>query len=234
MTQRAQVPPGLPTAPALPPPPPPGEARLITDPNDREVLTARVEVDARTALTRALKEYLEQLSIVDRGGAEHRLKQVVEVWAEPMEVAVMPSAAIYGAARGTWDASSFTPSLNPSQRLPDPDGRYVIKPCEYVQDLVIDVWASTPAVRSILASMIEKELSPVEWMYGMRIEVPYYHGARAVFEPRYADYQDSEPDAPKNWRRALLVVTGRIPVVRVVGMPLNRTTVTISTGVGVK
>lgn len=228
-TRSPQIPPGLPTAPRLPPPPPPGQARLITQPDDREVLTARYEVDARTALTRSLKEYLEQLFIVDGAGGEHRLKQVVEVWAEPEDMAVLPSAAIYGAARGAWDSSQFTPGINPDLRIAAPDNRWVVKTCEYVQDLVIDLWAAEPPVRSILASMIEKNLSPVEWMYGMRLEVPYYHGARATFEPRYADYVDTEVQSAQRKRRAQLVVTGRIPVIRVVGLPLMVTEATIAT-----
>jgi hypothetical protein len=224
----AQVPPGYPVAPRLPPPPSPGEAQLVTDAEQREVLTSRREVDARTALTRSLKEYLQQLVVVDPGGADLRFKEVFETWAEPETVAVFPSAAIYGAARGAFDASCFTPVQNPAEILPVEDGRYVVKPCEYVQDLVIDIWAADIGVRSMLSAMTEEELSPVLWMYGMRLMVPYYHGVHAVFEPRFADYLESEDAARKRWRRCLITITARIPVVRLVGLPLTIPTVKLT------
>ncbi len=228
----ARIAPGLPTAPRLPPPPPTGESRIVLEPDEQEVLTARREVDARTALTRGLREYLAQLSITDEGGAEHRFLEVMDVWAEPEDVARLPSAAIYGAARGRYDASSFTPALSLSQRIPLPDGRWVVKPCEYVQDFVIDVWAAEPDVRSILAAMVEEELSPVDWMYGMHLVVPYYHSAVAAFSAVDADYQDSEADAQKRWRRAKFIVTGRIPVLRIKGIPLMDPTIKLTVDAG--
>jgi hypothetical protein len=89
-------------------------------------------------------------------------------------------------------------------------------------NLTIDVWSTENRARMSLVAGLEQALSPVEWMFGVRIDLPFYFGARAEYEPISVQYQDSEESATRRYRRAILVVSGRVPVYRIIPLPRAR------------
>lgn len=203
----------LPADVALPKPPP-GGTRLIVLPNDRQAeLTLRCETDCRTALTRGVKEYLEQLEMDWHDGKRVRLVKVKQTWAEPEVLAEYPSAAVYAVGSGDYDQSG---SLSPSvKRLSD--GTTYTEPAEYTVQIVVDVFCTDPLQRVAIGKMLEDAFDPVEWMSGFRLELPHYHGVRATFEKTQSQYMDTELDAQRKLRRQQFLLNGKVGQIRVLG-----------------
>ncbi len=105
--------------------PPKGRSCLITKPSKSQLLTSNRETDARTALKRGLKEYLETLSFTAPGGRTVAFERVVDVWADHEVKVVFPSAIVYSIGEGSYDASGFTPSV--STRCVTEDGFFISK-----------------------------------------------------------------------------------------------------------
>lgn len=188
---------------------PPGRTRLISNPDDLQVMTRDYETDARTAITRGLKEYLEQLVVNWPGGRQSKFAKVFQTWAEPEVPAEYPSAVVYATEPGTYDARNFTPS---TEQLAD--GFVIRLSAEFVQNVVVEVWTTDPKERVALVKMLEDAFSPVDWMYGFRLELPHYHNMRATFEPMTMAYDDSADDAQRRYRRVIMVLTAHVAVVR--------------------
>lgn len=200
--------------------PPIGRTRLMATPDDKQVLTTNQETDARTALSRGLKEYLEQLEWTASGGRRIRFERVLDVWAEPEDgKAGYPSAVVQGAGAGTYDASKLSPSADSKDRLPN--GLYLLSPCELTQTLQVEVWASDSEERLAIVAMLEQALiAPTSWLYGIRLALPHYFGLVAEYEFTGLNYLDSEQDAGRRKRNAVITLTGRVPVARAVALPL--------------
>lgn len=202
--------------------PPPGKARLITSRDDKQTYSANRETDTRGALTRGVAEILEQLSAQAQGGRVMRFKKVRDDYAEPEQTAVYPSAVVRTIGAGTYDASSFTPEISKDSRIPGPDGRYVVKLAELKQDLALEIWATDKKERAELVSALESYLNPVDFMYGFRLELPFYFNARATFELTSVVYEDDEETAMRRYRRALFTVAATVPLLKLATFPLAR------------
>ena len=199
--------------------PPPGKTRLITRSDDVATFTANRETDVRTALTRGIAEYLEQLEAQALGGRKLTFKKVLDTWAEPERQAQYPSLSILTPSPGSYDASGFTPSVDPKERLPAPDGRYVVKLAEFSVDMTLEVWANDPKERAELTAALEEMLNPVVYMYGFHLELPHYYNLRATYEMTSLQYPDAEEDAMRRYRRSLFVVHGNVPLVKLAAFP---------------
>lgn len=195
---------------AIKPPPRPASS-LVRDPNTANQLTGYRETDTHTAMARGLAEYLAQQSI-EIGGRKLQLTTYT-TWAEPEAQVSYPAAAI-GADAGIYDRS-LVPSI--VQTL-DKDLRLVAF-SEFSQELTVDLWATDPKERLYLVAMIEEALNPVEWMYGMRLILPFYHSATAVYELLSSQYVDSSDDALAKYRRALFTVRSTITAYRTLSFP---------------
>lgn len=206
------------TAPSAPPPPPPGVGRLITRPDDKIGYTANRECDARGALMRGLSEYLEQVQ-ADINGRKLRFKKVNDAWADPEQHAKMPSVALYTLSPGTYDAVPMTPVVDPTERLADPDGRYVVKTSDFTQDIIVEAWAPTVAERNAIGGMLEDAFNPVQWRYGFFIELPYYFGLRGDYSLKDNSVPESDEDASKNIRKMQFTITASVPVVKLYKFP---------------
>ena len=176
------------------------------------------ETDCRTALTRGLAEYISQLYIDWNGGRQFAFRRVFDAWAEPEDEADYPSCAIYSDADGLYDASKFT-SGDPGARVQLPSGEYLISSCEFVLDIQIDVWATDSVQRMGLVAMLERDLDPTDFRYGLLLELPHYFNERASFEKTSMRYIDNEDAAQRRIRRAQITVTGRVPVIRLASLP---------------
>ena len=208
------------TPPTDPVRPPQGLTRLLLDPAEKTEFTANKETDCRTALTRGLKEYIEQMRGAAPGGREIIFKQVLQTWAEPELPARYPSAIVYGMVEGTYDASRFTPGVSAGHRIPEPDGRFLMQMAEYVADLTLEVWCTDPNERMDFAMFLEDALNPTDFMYGFRLVLPHYFNARASFEMKALAYADTEEEAKRRYRRAVFTLEGRVPLIKLVGIPL--------------
>jgi hypothetical protein len=199
------------------------KAKLISKPGIPVAYTADQETDARTALTRGLAEYLAQIVFPAPGGRELRFDKVLDTWAEPEDGAKFPRAIVYGTGIGIYDAGSLTPDLPTARnRLPAPDGRYLISSCAFVQDLTVEVWANDPAARRAIAAGLESALLPVDWMFGFVLELPFYFNERATYTLKDMAYPDNEQDAMRRYRKAVFTITGEVPVVNLFTYPLAK------------
>lgn len=184
---------------------------LVRDPNTANQLTGYRETDTHTAMARGLAEYIGQQSI-EIGGRKLQLTTYT-TWAEPENQVSYPAAAV-GATAGVYDRS-LVPSI---VKTLDNDLRLVAF-SEFSQELTLEVWATDPKERSYLVAMVEEALNPVEWMYGMRLILPFYHSATAVYEMKGSQYVDSSDDALAKYRRAVFTVQGTITAYRTLSFP---------------
>jgi hypothetical protein len=86
-------------------------------------------------------------------------------------------------------------------------------------DMVLDIWATDPLMRQNLVAMMEEALNPVDWRYGMLLELPFYFNERGTYEMIRMAYIDSEDVAQQRVRRARVTVRGRVSVTRLAKAP---------------
>jgi hypothetical protein len=189
--------------------------RAILSANDPQILSYVRVTDARTALARGLQEYLQSLSIVWEGGRLITLKDVKVTWATPEDPTVYPSAVLVGAADAVYEASSFTPKLIQVQE--GADSRYIRQVAELTQEFQLVLWTTDPVERMAMTAMVEDALSPAEFMYGLRLELPFYWNVRATYSPQSLLYDDNSADAQRRWRRSIINLTGHVPQMHPVG-----------------
>jgi len=191
--------------------------KLVRRADTKQVLTDVRETDTRTALTRGLAEYLETLSINWTGGRASRFKQVFQTWAEPESVAEYPSAVVYAVGDGTYEDSVLSPTL-----IHLPGTRYYLRQvAELRLNMTVEVWATDPKERMALTAMLEDAFDPHEFMTGLRLELPHYHGQRATFEKLSMAYEDAPDTAQRRWRKSVFSMSGHITQLRRVGnLPL--------------
>jgi len=190
------------------------KARLIITPTEPIVYTAAHEFDARTAIIQGLADYIEGLSFDAQGGRHVAIRRTFASWAEPEDEARYPAAYISSPGEGSYDASRLTPSVDHTERLAQPDGRYVVHVSEFVAALALEVWANDPKERMYLAMMLEDSLCPLDYRYGLLLELPYFYGLRASYEPTSSRYQDSSEDSMKRYRVVTFSLTASVPMVR--------------------
>lgn len=184
---------------------------LVRVPGFRPQLTGVRETDVHTAMSRGLAEYLSQQQI-DIGGRLLRLT-TFSTWAEPEQNVSYPAAGV-GAASGKYDRS-FTPKILETL---DADVR-LFGYSEFTQELTVELWATDPKERLYLVAMIEEALNPVDWMYGCRLQLPFYHGTTATYELTSSQYTDSADDAMKKYRKATFTVSGNVQAIRLLRLP---------------
>ena len=197
-------------------------ATLVVDPAARFTLSARREVDARTAVTQALADYLVSLSGTDPLGVPVRLKRVFADQPEQEAgLAEYPSATITVPPPPIYDAADLSPRVTAADRLPLPDGRWLVKTgAELVAELKLDCWCTQEEERVQVAALVEDALHPVEWMHGFRLRVPYYAGQVVTYLPKSVQYLDTE--AQTRYRLAQFMLEARVNVVRFAAFPQAR------------
>lgn len=199
----------------------PGETVVLLDPRVREVLTVNAETDATSALTRGLAEYLASLAAPVAESPDEGLlfRRVVDTWADVEQNAEYPAAAVYSADLGTYDEERCTPE---TIDLDTPAGDVLRHVSELVTTLTVEVYATDRVERVRLVHALERALCPTDWMVGVRLALPHYHGAHAAFRFESVQYFDDEQNAQVRRRRATLTVNAgtsvyvasRAPVMR--------------------
>jgi hypothetical protein len=186
---------------------------LITDPEEREVVTSFSECGARDALARGLLDYVKSLFPVSGpAGKELRLNFASEWWARPDDDALYPSAVVRADDRGTLDDPSTTPRVKPVRTR---EGEWVMESAEYVTTLRLEIRTSDPEARTGFAALLEGALAhPNDWMYGLRIMLPFYFGRHAEYEPVQDSYEDDADAASTLHRVHVWLFTARVPLTR--------------------
>lgn len=185
--------------------PPIGQTRAILAPGDREALSTYCEEDVRTAIARGLREYLEQLEI-DWKGRPLRFVEVAQTWADNEQPAKFPAAVLVASEQLVYDRSNLSPQVI---RAASGEGLRLV--CEGVQQFRLVIWANDKVERAGLVAMVETAMTPTTWMYGLRLELPFYFNARAVYEPLGVSYDDASDATQKRWRIATMAITGVLP-----------------------
>lgn len=198
------------------------ETRLVLDAaNPPMKLTARKECDVRTALTRGLAEYVSQLRATAAGGRRVLFKRSSEQYEEPETRAAYPSAVVTTVGEGKYDSSNLTPSVG-GEQIKAPDGRFVVRVCEYTQVLNLDAWANDIEERAALADALEDALTPTENRFGLILELPFYFNQRATYTLLGLSFSDTEDTAKKRYRIATFSLEGRIVFTKLKALPLAR------------
>jgi hypothetical protein len=197
-----------------------GKTTLVTRADVPVVLSANRTTDCRTALTRGLKEYLEQLDVIALGGRQVKFKKVLETWGEPETPSEMPSAVVYSLDAGIYEASNFKPVVSARDRLPD--GSYLLKYSEYATSLMVETWINDPKARIDFVAALEDAFDPVDFMGGFRLDLPHYYGARAEFVLQKSAYADNQDDAMHRHRIAQFTLTGRVSKLKPMSYPIAK------------
>jgi hypothetical protein len=200
--------------------------------NERPEPLPDAVTDTHLALTRGIAEYLSQQSREGTGGRVLRFVKTFEQWAAPEMRAEYPSVGVYAQERGRYDASQLTPSIEHEfDKDSQEQRRVLVKRAEFVQQLLVDVWAKDNGERTALMLLCEEALSPTLFMFGCRLYLPHYYGQAAIIEPVGMGYVE-EPDAQlRNERRSVLLVEARVDAMALVSLPVGRLQVagTVST-----
>jgi len=199
--------------------PPNGRAFLVNQRTPPIVHNANQECDARLAVCRGLAEYIADLSFDAQGGRKVKFKHVNEEWAEPEEQSEYPAAKIGLKGPGVYEARSLSPSIDIKERVPQPDGRYLIVPCDFVTDLGVEVWCTDPEERSAMISALEIAFLPNAFKYGFDLQLPYYFNCRATYVLTEIAVDDDGDLAIKRLRIATLTLKVRVPFIRLFSFP---------------
>lgn len=208
--------------------PPPDSTTLVPPRTPRNSpFTAVKLTDSRTALTRGLADYIATLVTETDDGRLLRFEQVFDVWAEPENIAIFPSAIAYTTSPGVYESKSLGGGLNSNCAIPAPDGRFLVTPAEYVVDITVEIWATDIQERMLLVSAMEDLFNPFIGQYGFTLQLPHYHNVRATYELLQMGYMDSETSAIRRDRRAVFTLSGSVPVVKLVIVPTAKPSVTV-------
>lgn len=184
-------------------------------------LSLSQETDTRTAIVRGLCEYLEDMEFSYFGEREFRLKKAFENWAEFEANAEYPCVFVGDQGDGEYDSSKLTPSVEMTD-MDSPNGLYLVNYGEYSQVLTIQLWATDPVERMALMAMMESQLNPLEWKYGVSVVLPHYFNAVCTFELRYCKYDESREQSMQRYRIGLMSVEARVPLLRLSSYPTAR------------
>jgi len=215
VTAAVRIPPGAsaPTAQAT---------QLILEPDVRQVFTDHCSTDAKTAVSKGIKEFLSQLEAVTPGGRTLRFLKTYDTWADAEDSAEFPSAIVDVSAEGTYDPASFTPALSDGAPTVLGANVYLLSTVELVQPVSITIWHDDPTGRMKLMAMLEDAFAPVDWRYGVRLMLPHYHGVHMNVSPRGAAYADDTMTALRRHRNATMRLDAVLPVLRVTTKPSAR------------
>lgn len=199
---------------------PVGLTRLVGSTGDKQpAFTANQETDARGALTRGLAEYIAPLSGVAFGGRKVRFKNVYDEFSEPEDHAEYPSVVITLQGPGVYEARTLAPTLDPLERIPPPDGRYLMVFADFVQDVSVECWCNSPEERMSVTALLERSFNPWPNKYGFNLEFPHYFNVRGSYSMTNLLISDTGDDANRRIRIAAFTLSCRVPLVSLFSFP---------------
>lgn len=198
----------------------PATTRLVDRRDEPVAYTDVQETDARTALARALAEYVRQVEVVGLGGRAVKLAAVRDEWAEPDEKARYPYACVDAEGAQQYDSSGLQPKITPVTAVAQA-GRhaYIIHQSNLTATLRLGVWCTDKEQRVAVCAALERAFWPVTFTSGFRLDMPHYFGARARFEARSGEYADAPDEALRGHFRVSFVLAAEGPVIRLERRP---------------
>lgn len=186
-------------------------------------------VDGRTVALRILREYLSALVFYRPGTVDPRTDvqgdaipfQIAEdhihIEMPDNEVALSkyPAIALLSNGEAEYDMIGLTAYVEESTRDRYGFGTVVQWQQEFIEEIAVEIWASSkPERRSILAGL-ENALVPTEQMYGVRFRMPEYFDQLVCFTPLSRTLVENE-DGARNRRTARIIVQMRFNQVALV------------------
>lgn len=169
-------------------------ASLVTDYDfdAAAALTSRRTVDLRTAMARALLEYLAPV-VADLGGRTTQNVASVLQWGMPNDPAQYPCIVVNsGTPLVPVDSIAPPITLRVQDDPEDPGVVYYLRRVNEVDlRLSVLVWTTDTVSRMALCEALSDLLHPVDWMNGFRLAMPYYYGSQASYMLEDEDWEDS-------------------------------------------
>jgi hypothetical protein len=206
-------------------------SRLITDSTEHIVLNGNCTTDAVGGLTRGLAEVLAQIELKPSSGrAKVKFSQVLNGFAEPEVFSAFPSACVY-ALEAEYD-ENYAMNVVPSSMLEETatNGEQLYITNELSCRVNVEIWCQDTKERSLFVNAIEQLSSPVEYMSGMRIQLPHYYNTTCTLSLKSVEYEDTEELNSRRYRKARFTFMGSMCVFRTHTLPkLNpKTKVTVT------
>lgn len=192
------------------------ETRLVTEPNDKQTVTDYREVSSVRAAVRALADYLRGLTFPIDGGRHTKFTIVREMKAEPEEAAKYPAAAVYVDGNIEYDSDTGTFEQYLVKQFPS-GGLYING--DVSMELTVHVWTNEDLHRENALMALEDASNPVNWMTGFRLEMPYYHNLRADFLLLRVQYEDSDTDNQRRYRKLSMSIRAKTPYAQFLSLP---------------
>lgn len=167
------------------------------------------------ALCRGLAMYLMQLSTQDPNGKTLRFVAAYDTTPTTEELVHFPAVAVFQEGDATYSPTSMAGSGGFGDVLPAPDGRRVTNPADVEAWLRVYIWATDTQQRSSLLAMVEDALLPTDLGWEAKLELPFYHNARATYAMTALSLVEDGDQAMKRERQASIRVRGTIPLIRV-------------------
>jgi hypothetical protein len=100
-----------------------------------------------------------------------------------------------------------------------PDGRYLVVPCDFKQDVSVEIWTDDVMARSQLIVMLERAFNPQFHRFGFALELPYYFTTRAVYALKELSVRDDADNAQRRIRIASFTLSAQIPLITLFSFP---------------
>jgi len=175
-------------------------------------------VDGRTAVLERFADYLHCIvfrKLNPPGPPEDyqipRERFLVEYPDDDVQPMKFPTI-VFEPGRYTLDPKGLTPAADEGSRDEHGPGTVLVCSDEYVERVVLVIWASTRAQRRAILAGVEWACHPVEEMAGVRLRVPAYYGQTAHFLALEGQNIDDE-DSGRRRRRTEMVFEMRFDLV---------------------
>lgn len=189
-------------------------------------------VDGRTAALRILKKYFQEITFYRHGGFDPNSKAALPPiswrlaerdihieWPDAPEDVHFPAIAFLSTAPAQYESIGMTSYVDESSLDKFGPGTVLTWLSEYVETFQIELWCETKAQRRALLVGIERAMSPLEYMAGIRFRMPDYYDQLVCFSLNTRQLVDDEL-AVRNRRKAILEVEMRFNVVAL--YPVNQ------------
>ncbi len=181
-------------------------------------------VDGRTTALRILKRYFQEITFYRHGGFDANSKaelppigfaiperDIHVEWPDRPDEVHLPALAFLSTGAADYESIGMTSNVEEgtvNRYAPD---TVLIWLYEYVETFSIEIWAETKAQRRSILVGLERVLSPLEYMSGIRFRMPDYFDQLVCFSLQNRELVDDD-FATKNRRRARLAVEMRFNV----------------------
>lgn len=184
----------------------------------------KATTDVRTALARALVDYLKPLEFTvpahatSEGATNYgkplKFAKVFYEWPEQEKQLDLPALSI-APGKANYDAANITPVEVPDSRWPeDGDGYVMLTTSEAIVPLQIDIWTAHPSERRAIAMMVPGLFEQADGYTGLRLSLgDYYYSQIGSYTFEEYEFIDEGDAAQKRTRRLMMRVEARAPVV---------------------